>query len=134
MNSSGGTIFSSNYKPYGTAFDMSGSQPIMFTGRTYDSSTGLYYNSRFYNPAIQRFISEDHGAGAVSSHPKSIEHNLYEYANDNPLRFGDPTGHQPANPGAWENYFRYAWYPANEATFWLAIASTILAAIGVGYG
>jgi len=32
----------------------------MFTGREYDSETGLYfYRARYYDPAIGRFISED---------------------------------------------------------------------------
>ena len=34
--------------------------PFMFTGREYDSETGLYfYRARYYDPKIGRFISED---------------------------------------------------------------------------
>jgi len=61
--------------------------PFMFTGREYDSETGLYfYRARYYDPAIGRFISED---------PIGFEGgdlNLYAYVRNNPVNFSDPTG------------------------------------------
>jgi hypothetical protein len=44
-----------------------------------------YYRARYYNPALQRFISEDPlgFAGGI---------NLYGYAYNNPLSFRDPLG------------------------------------------
>ena len=44
------------------------------------------YRARYYNPATGRFLSED-PIGFAGSGP-----NLYAYANENPLRFTDPSG------------------------------------------
>src|SRR5690554_3107271 len=57
-----------------------------FTGKEYDPETGLYYfNARWYDQSIGRFISED-----PVRDPNNP--NLYTYARNNPLRFIDPTG------------------------------------------
>jgi RHS repeat-associated protein len=54
-----------------------------------------YYRARYYNPALQRFVSEDPigFAGGV---------NGYAYAGDNPLSNADPSGEctDPGGPGA----------------------------------
>ena len=63
------------------------SQPYGFTGREYDSETGLYYyRARYYDPTAGRFISEDpigFAGGDV---------NLYRYVQNNPVMFIDPYG------------------------------------------
>lgn len=58
--------------------------PFQYTGRDYDSETGLrYYRARYYDPAIGRFISED---------PAQAGDDFYVYANDNPTNLVDPFG------------------------------------------
>ena len=48
------------------------------------NSTGqYYYNARWYDPSLGRFTTED---------PIKDGSNWYAYANNNPLRFVDPTG------------------------------------------
>ena len=58
-----------------------------FTGREYDSETGLYYyRARYYNVKLGRFISEDpirFGAG---------DFNLQRYVENQPTGFTDPSG------------------------------------------
>jgi RHS repeat-associated protein len=57
-----------------------------YTGREFDADAGLmYYRARWYDPQVGRFISED---------PIQFEggSNWYEYVENNPLQFGDPTG------------------------------------------
>jgi RHS repeat-associated protein len=58
-----------------------------YTGREFDTETGLYYyRARYYDAAIGRFISEDPmGFGAGDS-------NLYRYVGNSPTNFTDPTG------------------------------------------
>jgi RHS repeat-associated protein len=57
-----------------------------YTGRKFDSETGLYYyRARYYDSAIGRFVTED-GIG----NDEGI--NLYVYVRNSPTNFQDPTG------------------------------------------
>jgi RHS repeat-associated protein len=61
-----------------------------YTGQEQDEFGGLiYYNARWYDPEIGRFISED-PAAANPGDPLSI--NRYIYCRNNPLVYVDPTG------------------------------------------
>jgi RHS repeat-associated protein len=61
--------------------------PFQYTGRDYDSETGLrYYRARYYDPTIGRFISED--LLGVDEHT----YNLYNYVSGDPVDFNDPSG------------------------------------------
>jgi RHS repeat-associated protein len=69
-------------------------QPYSYTGREYDSETGLYYyRARYYDPKIGRFIQRDpigFAGGDV---------NLYGYVQNNPVNWRDPSG-KSGIPGA----------------------------------
>jgi RHS repeat-associated protein len=55
-----------------------------YTGKEFDSDTGLYYfNARWYDPDLGRFISED---------PIKDGANWYAYVGNRPLVSTDPTG------------------------------------------
>ena len=57
-----------------------------FTGREYDSETGLYYyRARYYSPVSGRFLSRD----PLGYLPDA---NLYRYVGNNPSSFMDPLG------------------------------------------
>jgi RHS repeat-associated protein len=59
-----------------------------WTGREFDSETGLQYNrARYYDPATGRFVSTDPSGIELSG-----DYNLYRYAANNPLNATDPTG------------------------------------------
>lgn len=63
-----------------------GSLPLRyrFTGQEYDSETGLYnYRARMYDPGYGRFYSPD---------PRMQYPSPYEYAQNNPISYIDPTG------------------------------------------
>ena len=63
--------------------------PFRFTGRDFDSETGLYYyRARYYAPPTGRFVSEDpiRFWGGI---------NFYPYVADSPVDFRDPSGQFP---------------------------------------
>lgn len=61
-----------------------------FTGRELDSETGnYYYNSRYYDPQVGRFISED-TIGFVGG-----DANLYRYVGNSATNYTDPSGEIP---------------------------------------
>jgi len=73
-------------KPNSTAF------PYLFTGRDYDTATGLQYNrARFMAPAYSRFTAEDPiGIVGGSANP-------YPYAGNAATAFRDPFGLTPGD-------------------------------------
>ena len=85
---SGKVIFSADYFAFGAKFVSNGDfdETHGFTGKEYDSDTGLYYyNARWYDPDLGRFISED--PAADPNNP-----NLYSYCGNNGVVRTDPTG------------------------------------------
>ncbi|WP_427340068.1 RHS repeat-associated core domain-containing protein, partial [Caloranaerobacter sp. DY30410] len=57
--------------------------PYRYAGQYYDKETGLYYlKSRYYDPYIARFITEDTYKGDIKN-PLSL--NLYTYCKGNPI-------------------------------------------------
>jgi RHS repeat-associated protein len=64
-----------------------------FTGQVFDAESGLYYyNARYYDPELGRFIQPDTTVPDMSN-PQS--YNRYSYCVNDPLRYNDPTGHGP---------------------------------------
>jgi RHS repeat-associated protein len=70
-----------------------------FTGQYHESSLpggeGLsYYNARWYDAKLGRFLSAD---GIVPGPANPQAFNRYTYVFNNPLKFVDPTGHDPVD-------------------------------------
>ena len=65
--------------------------PFRYRGYYFDCETGLYYlNSRYYDPAICRFINAD---DVAYLQPETLNgNNLYAYCGNNPVMYTDPTG------------------------------------------
>jgi len=85
------------YEPFGTEsrHDRYGSSAEValyyFTGQRKDDETGLYfYNARYYDPVLGRFIQADTIVQSPSN-PQTL--NRYTYCNNNPVNYTDPTGH-----------------------------------------
>src|ERR1041385_9037460 len=87
------------YEPFAktTATGVANSSTFQYTGRENDGTGLYYYRARYYNPTLQRFISDDplsFGGGDV---------NFYAYVGDSPTNFTDPFGLQryddPPNKG-----------------------------------
>ena len=62
-----------------------------YTSQVLDDATGLYYyNARYYDPLLARFIQPDDIIQDLSN-PQT--YNRYSYCANNPLRYTDPSGH-----------------------------------------
>jgi RHS repeat-associated protein len=91
-NYKGQIIHKRRYDPYGTSSQKAES-PVtrLYTGQDWDSGIGLYfYQSRFYDPELGRFISPDSDS-PDPSYPRNL--NRYAYALNNPVTLNDPDGH-----------------------------------------
>ncbi len=76
------------YAPFGatTVSGATSGQPAQFTGREQDGTGLYYYRARYYDPRVQRFLSED---------PLDFlagDANLYAYVFNAPTMYSDPTG------------------------------------------
>ena len=94
-NSSGVKVEEIRYYPFGETF--SDSSPSVtkhkYTSQELDIETGLYYyNARYYDPELGRFISADTIVPDPTT-PQSL--NRYSYVKNNPLKYTDPSGHWP---------------------------------------
>jgi RHS repeat-associated protein len=77
------------YDSFGNTTHSSGSlaNPLEYTGREFDSETGLYYDrARYYDPSLGRFTSED-PLGKDSG-----DLNFYRYVQNSPIDESDPLG------------------------------------------
>ena len=76
------------FDPFGntTQSGSSTTNSFAYTGRELDG-TGLYfYRARYYNPSLQRFISED------PLRLRAKTPNFYQYSYNSPTNFRDPSG------------------------------------------
>jgi len=94
VNAAGNTAAWYKYDPYGNATTASGSHatinPLRYRGYYYDTETGLYYcQSRYYDPAIGRFINADN---FVSTGQGIIGCNMFAYCNNSPVQNCDSSG------------------------------------------
>ena len=82
----GSVVHSYRYDAWGNIEVGSATSGYAYTGREWDSETGLYfYRARYYDPVAGRFISEDPigSSGGV---------NLYDYVSGGPVTRVDPFG------------------------------------------
>ena len=114
------------YDAWGNVISQSGSiasiNPIRYRGYYYDSETGLYYlGSRYYDPAVKRFINADGATLAVTNSGGLTDKNYFAYCDNNPTNRSDDGGrfwetaldvislgasivevcHNPTDPWAW---------------------------------
>ncbi len=91
----GKVVWNQDYLPYGQDLNenaQGGDTRFKFTGKEQDGATGLYYyNSRWYDPDLGRFVTEDSYAGDPND-PQEL--NRYAYGKGNPLKYIDPDGHR----------------------------------------
>ena len=79
--------------PFGSYRSGIADEKYGFTGKEFDSDTGLYYyGARYYNPEIFVFTQADSVLPDVYN-PQEL--NRYSYCLNNPLKYEDPDGHVP---------------------------------------
>ena len=87
-NATGSVASTYSYDSYGRVLSSTGSltNPFQYTGREFDSETGIYYyRARYFDPAAGRFLSQDpiqFGGGT----------NFYAYTRNRPVGMNDPLG------------------------------------------
>ncbi len=89
----GNVLASYEYDAFGNQTASTGTfdNPYRYAGEPYDSETSQYYlRSRYYDPGLGRFVSEDSYGGDPNS-PLTL--NRYTYGLNNPLVYVDPSGH-----------------------------------------
>jgi len=82
----GEVVWKNCYTPFGeeTGYEGVEEHEGRFTGKDYDEEIGLYYfNARWYDPELGRFISLDPAKDGV---------NWYVYCSNRPLSYVDPSG------------------------------------------
>ena len=68
--------------------------PLRYRGYYYDAETGFYYlQSRYYDPAICRFINAD--TFATTDANGFLSANMFAYCENNPIMRVDPDGSSP---------------------------------------
>jgi len=95
VNEENNLLNSYTYDEWGVIIESNGEfdNPYRYAGYYYDLETDNYYLlSRYYNPEIGRFISEDTYRGDYND-PLSL--NRYVYVINNPLIYIDPDGYWP---------------------------------------
>ena len=93
LDSNGNLLNSYSYDDFGNieTEEEQMNNPFKYAGYYYDDETQNYYLlSRYYDPEIARFTSEDTYRGEIED-PLSL--NQYVYARSNPLRYVDEDGH-----------------------------------------
>ena len=97
LDSSGTMVASYNYGAWGscTVYNSSDAaigdlNPLRYRGYYYDAETGFYYlQSRYYDPAICRFINAD---TYLSTGQGILGHNMFTYCGNNPVNYCDSSG------------------------------------------
>ncbi|OGK12443.1 MAG: hypothetical protein A2Y63_00720 [Candidatus Riflebacteria bacterium RBG_13_59_9] len=92
-DSTGAVTDKFSYSAWGEKTHTQGTQGELasYTGKEYDATGLLYFNARYYDPTIGRFITED---------PSRKGTGWYTYCSNNPINRTDPTGrYDPDDPG-----------------------------------
>ena len=98
LNTSGTAVVQYTYDAWGKLLSTTGSMasvlgvhnPLRYRGYVYDTETGLYYlQSRYYNPAMGRFINAD--VDASTGHGL-LGTNMFAYCANNPVNYTDESG------------------------------------------
>ena len=88
------TVYDSSAKVLTDPTSIANLNPLRYRGYYYDAETGFYYlQSRYYDPAICRFINAD--TFATTDANGLLSANMFAYCENNPIMRVDPDGSSP---------------------------------------
>ena len=88
------TVYDSSAKVLTDPTSIANLNPLRYRGYYYDAETGFYYlQSRYYDPAICRFINAD--TFATTDANGFLSANMFAYCENNPIMRVDPDGSSP---------------------------------------
>ncbi len=94
-DSQGEKIFQAYYKPYGEIAEKTGNDVTRYKYNSHEldqESDLIYYNARYYDSSIGRFITPD---TIIPDPGQSQTFNRYMYVVGNPIALNDATGNSP---------------------------------------
>jgi RHS repeat-associated protein len=127
----GGVLQSLRYDPWGSprTSPPAGYPPFRFQGSWHDQATDLsWVVTRWYAPALGRFISEDSLLGEPADPPSR---HLYAYGQGEPVGRWDPDGRKPSGNWRLANYRVYDMTDRRERDFQVGLG---VACVVVGVG
>lgn len=124
VDETGSIVVEYKYDPWGQVLDISGSKaetighlnPILYKDYYYDFETEFYYlQSRYYNPAVGRFLNADDCSVLSIEQNNHLQYSLFIYCLNNPIMGEDPDGMYDRNKARayaekWHRY-RNTYYP-----------------------
>ncbi len=134
-DSSGNSLDTMTYDPYGNLLTGSSSAEFKFKGEQLNTDTSLYYmRARYYDPTTGTFTSKDPHEGDLNN-PNS--QNGYDYANGDPINLNDPSGELVfaddaifIGAAACAGVYVYATNPAVKSAVNTTVSTTINQIIG----
>ena len=129
------TVYNSSAKVLTDPTSIANINPLRYRGYYYDAETGFYYlQSRYYDPAICRFINAD--TFATTDANGFLSANMFAYCENNPIGNSDPDGYFAAalTGGGYLSGILVAgganfWNPAG----WIVVGITVAVAVGAGF-
>ena len=99
VTSDGEVVATYDYDAWGRVTAATGSMaevnPLRYRGYYADGESGLYYvSSRYYDPAVCRFVNAD-DAALIGANGDFVSLNLFAYCGNNPVNLIDATGYAP---------------------------------------
>ena len=97
-DTAGNRVVTYTYDAWGKILSVTGTaantigryNPLRYRGYYYDNETGFYYlNSRYYDPAVGRFLNAD---SYINANGDLLGFNMFAYCSNNPVMGYDPTG------------------------------------------
>lgn len=98
-DANGNVVERTMFEPYGAVVGGAVADGPGYTGHVSDAATGLsYMQQRYYDPEVGLFLSVDPVTAYGSGEWRQL--NRYTYGFNNPYRFNDPDGRNPAGGAA----------------------------------